>query len=79
MIPFSIMGKRTVWSSCVMYGLFMGQLFTISYYLPIYFQGGKGASPTMSGVYVLPIIGFHILVGLISGVLSEYRAFIRSP
>ncbi|PMD64171.1 MFS general substrate transporter [Hyaloscypha bicolor E] len=69
MIPFSTMGKRTVWSSCVTYGLFMGQLFTVSYYLPIYFQGVKGASPTMSGVYVLPIIGFHILAGLISGVL----------
>lgn len=79
MIPFSMVGKRTVWSSCVTYGLFMGQLFTISYYLPIYFQGVNGASPTMSGVYVLPTIGCHILAVLISGVLSEYRAFILSP
>ncbi|KAH7333047.1 putative MFS multidrug transporter [Rhexocercosporidium sp. MPI-PUGE-AT-0058] len=56
-------------ATCVTYGLFMGQLFTISYYLPIYFQAVKGASPTMSGVYILPIIGCHILVGLSSGVL----------
>ncbi|KAH6675189.1 putative MFS multidrug transporter [Halenospora varia] len=69
MIPFSLAGKKIIWSSCVTYGLFMGQLFTISYYLPIYFQAVKGASPTMSGVYVLPIVGCHILVGLSSGVL----------
>ena len=78
MIPFSMVGRRIVWSSCVTYGLFMGQLFTISYYLPIYFQGVKGASPTMSGVYVFPIIGCHILAGLSSGILSECHVFIPS-
>ncbi|RDW65075.1 putative HC-toxin efflux carrier TOXA [Coleophoma cylindrospora] len=69
MIAFSMVRKQTVWSSCVMYGFFMGQLVCISYYLPIYFQGVKGASPTMSGVYILPVVISHVITGLFSGML----------
>jgi hypothetical protein len=71
MIPFSMVRKTNVWASCVTYGLFMGQLFTVSYYLPIYFQGVKGAPPTMSGVYVLPIVVSHIVSGVGSGMLGK--------
>ncbi len=42
MIPFSMVRKRPVWASCLTYGLFMSQLFCVSYYLPIYFQGCQG-------------------------------------
>ena len=71
MIPVSMVRKRTVWTSCLVYGLLMGQLFVAQYYLPIYFQGVRGASPTMSGVYLLPSILSHILAAVSSGALRK--------
>ena len=77
MLPFSIVRMRTVWTSCIVYGLFMSNLYTASYWVPVYFQGVKGASPTMSGVYILPMIIAHIFTALSSGpigndVISHY-------
>ncbi|KAL4787634.1 major facilitator superfamily domain-containing protein [Aspergillus varians] len=71
MVPFSIVRNQVVWSSSLAYGFLMGQMFCASYYLPIYFQGVKGASPMMSGVDVLPSIVAHLLVALISGKIVE--------
>ena len=71
MIPFSMARKRTVWASCLTYGFILGQLVCVSYNLPIYFQGVKGVSPTMSGVYVLPSVLSHVLAAVASGTLGE--------
>jgi hypothetical protein len=71
MIPFSMVRKKTVWASCLTYGFIMGQLFCFSFYLPIYFQGVKGASPTMSGVYILPSVLSHVFTSLGSGMLRK--------
>ena len=71
MLPFSIARRRTVWTSCIVYGLFMGNLYTASYWVPVYFQGVKGASPTMSGVYILPMIIAHIFAALASGPIGK--------
>ena len=73
MIPFSMLRKRTVWTSCLVYGFLMSQMFTASYYLPIYFQGVKGASPTLSGVYLLPLILSQVACAIGSGTLGEYH------
>lgn len=70
MIPFSVLRKRVVWCSCLVTGLFFGSLLMFSYYLPIYFQTVKGASPTMSGVYMLPSILTQMIASVISGVLG---------
>lgn len=56
MLPFSIMAKRIVWSSCVTRFFYMGDIMVVSYYLPIYFQTVKEASPIRSGYYTLPVI-----------------------
>jgi hypothetical protein len=56
LIPLSMLRKRIVWSSCLVFGFFSSQMFCTSYYLPIYFQGVLGATPTMSGVYFLPTV-----------------------
>ena len=72
MIPLLLLRKRTVWSSCLVYGFLMSQMFTTSYYLPIYFQGVKGVSPTLSGVYLLPLILSQLLCAIGSGTLGEY-------
>ncbi|MCJ1299983.1 hypothetical protein MMC08_002777 [Hypocenomyce scalaris] len=71
LIPLSMARKTIVWASCLVYGLLMGQLFCASYYLPVYFQGIKGASPTLSGVYLLPSVLSHIFAAVSSGVLLQ--------
>ncbi|KAI0104436.1 putative MFS multidrug transporter [Daldinia grandis] len=67
MIPFSMIRKRTVWTSSLSYGLLMSQLFCLSYYLPVYFQGVKGATPLLSGVYLLPSILGQLFTSVLSG------------
>ena len=76
MIPYSMARRKTVWASCLVYGLLIGQLFCTSYYLPIYFQGIKDASPTMSGVYLLPSILSHIFAAVTSGMLRKRNLFL---
>ena len=71
MLPFSVASRRTVWTSSIVYGLFMGNLYTASYWVPVYFQGVKGASPTMSGVYILPMILAQVFAALASGLIGK--------
>jgi hypothetical protein len=75
MVPFSMLRKRVVWSSCLVAGFFSGCMFTSSYYLPIYFQAVKGVSPVLSGVYVLPSILSQMIMAVVSGVLGEFSGF----
>jgi hypothetical protein len=77
MIPFSMMRQRIVWASCMVYGLVMGQLYSASYWVPIYFQGVKGASPTMSGVYILPMIIAHIVSAMSSGLIRKSDCYLQ--
>ncbi|EXJ80524.1 hypothetical protein A1O1_08670 [Capronia coronata CBS 617.96] len=71
MVPFSILRQRVVWSSCAVIFFQMGVLICGSYYLPIYFQAVKKASPLMSGVYMLPNICCQILMAFVSGGLVQ--------
>jgi hypothetical protein len=40
----------------------------VNYYLPIYFQAVRGASPTMSGVDLLPSILSQMIFAIVSGI-----------
>lgn len=71
MIPLPMLGKRTVWASSLVYGFLMSQMFTTSYYLPIYFQGVKDVSPTLSGVYLLPMILSQLFLAIGAGTLGK--------
>jgi hypothetical protein len=75
MVPYSMLRKRVVWSSCLANGFAFGSMFTYTYYLPIYFQAVKEASPALSGVYVLPSILSQMMMAVISGVLGEFSGF----
>lgn len=68
MLPLSMMKQRGVWSSCLFAFFFFAALQLVIYYLPIYFQGVKGASPMMSGVDLLPNILSQLIGTLISGI-----------
>lgn len=71
LIPFSMMEKRVVWSSSLTQWCNMTVVFTAAYFLPIYFQGIKGATPAMSGVYVMPGIFSQLVFAVLSGFLGK--------
>lgn len=53
---------------CFCHGfIFLGQ----SYYLPLYFQGVLGASPVMSGVYLLPLVVSISIFAALTGVFIQ--------
>ena len=70
MIPFSMIRRRIVWCSCLVTFLFMGSMSITSYYMPIYFQAIRSATPTMSGVYILPAVLSQIVFAAVSGALG---------
>ncbi|KAI0020357.1 putative MFS multidrug transporter [Xylariomycetidae sp. FL0641] len=69
LIPFSMVRNRVVWTSTVQFSALMTAVFGGSQYFPIYFQSVRGASPTLSGVYLLPGIVSQMLFVIISGVM----------
>ncbi|KAK5655912.1 hypothetical protein OQA88_5451, partial [Cercophora sp. LCS_1] len=69
MIPLRMMRKREVWSSMLVGTFIMGTIFVFSFYLPIYFQAVRDASPFTSGVYVLPNILTSTFFAVLSGSL----------
>ena len=80
MIPFSLVRRRVIWSSCLNYACFAGWLLSSTYYLPIYFQAVRNATPTMSGVNLLPsIIGNMLFAGLTGGLGNyHFKVHVRS-
>jgi hypothetical protein len=71
MLPFQMMSKRIVWSSCLMRLFYMGDIIVVSYYLPIYFQTVKGVSPVKSGYYTLPVILIQMILAVVSSGASK--------
>lgn len=80
MFPLSMIRKREVWTSMLAGAFLLGGLvFPAAFYMPIYFQAVKGASPFMSGVYVLPNIVGTTLFAVLGGVFGEpQRSFDRA-
>ncbi|KAI1618945.1 DNA repair protein RAD50 [Exophiala viscosa] len=68
MIPLPVIRQRVVWSSMAVTFFQFGGLLIFAYYLPLYFQVSKGASPTMSAVYTLPTFISQIAMAVLSGV-----------
>ena len=67
MIPFQMVKQRVVYSAGLnIFFLYANSVIT-SYYLPIYFQGVRGKTPTLSGVYMLPSILGQMVFGIIAG------------
>ena len=79
MIPFSIVRRTVVWCSCMVTFMFMGSMIITSYYMPIYFQAVRDATPTMSGVYILPAILGQILFATVSGLFGTSPNIMPRP
>lgn len=70
MIPFGLLKRRVVYSSCLSMFFISANLLTTSYYLSIYFQAVRGAKPLMAGVDVLPTIIAMLMLAVSSGILG---------
>lgn len=67
MIPLGLVKRRVIWSSCLNIAFFVGSAFTFTYYLPIYFQAVRNATPTTSGVHILPQIITNMVATILTG------------
>ena len=70
MVPLSMLRQRIIYSSCIVSTLQMGSIQILVYYLPVWFQVIKAASPVKSGVYFMGTIGPQIIFSILSGVMS---------
>jgi hypothetical protein len=70
MIPLAMFKKRVVTAGCLVQLFLMGTMMISLYYLPIWFQAVVGTSPTISGVYLIPLVVSQILNSIIGGALS---------
>lgn len=71
LIPFQMLGRQVVWSSCATIFIISGMAFVTSYYLPLYFQGVKANTPFQSGYNFLPTILTQTVFTLLSGRLGK--------
>ncbi|KAK6007776.1 hypothetical protein QM012_004590 [Aureobasidium pullulans] len=69
MIPFSMVRRRIFWSSCLTVFFTFASMLIVNFFLPEYFQAVRGASPTMSGVDLLPSIISQMIFAIVSGIL----------
>lgn len=60
--------QRALWSVCPYQFCFLGALIILLYYLPIYFQSIKGASPIESGVDNLPLVISVAIFTVVGGI-----------
>ena len=56
MMPLEMLSRRIVYCSFLTVVFQRGGLFLLIYYVPLWFQAVKGATPTLSGVYILPTV-----------------------
>ncbi|GKT52450.1 efflux pump mlcE [Colletotrichum spaethianum] len=69
MIPLGLFKSRIVWISCVVGAMTMSITIVSSYYLPMFFQSVKGATPFQGGVDFLPTILSQLVFAVVSGAL----------
>jgi hypothetical protein len=67
MVPYSMMKHRTVWVSCVCMALQSAPMFSLTIYLPIYFQAVLGHTSFQSGVDFLGTILSQLIFAVVSG------------
>jgi MFS family permease len=69
MIPFQLLGRRTIIASSLTSMCVFGSLFVVIYYIPEWFQVIKGASPIKSGVMNIALFVSQIIGSIISGTM----------
>ena len=76
-IPPRIIGQRSVYSAATMLFFGLGSVQLVAYYLPIWFQVIKGATPVESGIRFVPSVLGNFVMSIISGALGTYLLLIK--
>ncbi|KAK5213706.1 hypothetical protein LTR41_001286 [Exophiala xenobiotica] len=76
MIPLPLVRMRVVYSSMAAGFFQFGALLAFAYYMPLWFQVVKGASPTMSAVYVLPTFISQMASAIFAGALVSRIGYV---
>ncbi|KAJ5583988.1 MFS toxin efflux pump [Penicillium hispanicum] len=75
-IPPRLIVQRNVWAAGIYSLLLSGAYYAMAYYIPVWLQAVKGASPTKSGVMNVPMIiaitVCSVLAGAIVNVIGYY-------
>jgi MFS family permease len=71
LIPLSLIRQRALWAAALTQWFLLTTVYAASFFLPIYFQAVFGATPIMSGVYVLASILSQLVAAVVSGVLGR--------
>lgn len=77
LIDMKLMRRRTVWATNLVAALFGGAMFSVITFLPQFLQTpssagyGFGASVTVSGLLILPLLATMAVGGLVSGPISS--------
>jgi hypothetical protein len=69
-VPPRIIRQRSILAAMVIVFMGMGSVQLIGYYLPLYFQVIKGASPVHSGLRLLPTVLANFLASILTGGLG---------
>ncbi|KAK1590281.1 major facilitator superfamily transporter [Colletotrichum navitas] len=69
MMPLDLFKNRIIWTSCVAGAASYSVTMVSSYYLPLYFQSVKGATPFQGGRDFLPTILSQLIFAVVSGAL----------
>jgi len=70
-LPCRIVRRRIVWCSCLVMTFSVATTFCATYFLPLYFQTVRGATPIASAIYLLPTIIPQLLSAVASGFIGE--------
>ncbi|RDL40972.1 uncharacterized protein BP5553_00951 [Venustampulla echinocandica] len=75
MIPLAMLRRPVMISASTTMVMSQASTLVITYYLAIWFQVVKEASPTMGGVYFLPTVGSQIVGAVVTGALTSRLGF----
>jgi formate/nitrite transporter FocA (FNT family) len=70
MVPLEILSQRVIYCGVLTVVFQLGGLYVLSYYTPVWFQVVKGATPLLSGLFILPTVISQIFGATVSGMLG---------
>lgn len=79
LIPPSIFRKKVVFCGCAVAFLQVGAFATVGDYLPLWFQSVKGATPTSSGLNILPTMITQLLATGFCALCCEFLLSFSLP
>lgn len=79
LIPFQIIGQKTVAASCGAGFFLYGTIIVHSYYLPYWFQAIRDDSPINSGVHNVPYLASNFFFSMAAGILVTKTGYFNPP